>query len=183
MTTINLYQDQQEIQKKLASNSGYFSSGVIFSLGILIATLLVFLGLKFYVSMAEKKNVKMSEEIGTQTSSLASLSDLERVIDLQKRTQLVKDNLKIENGSVLGVQMTKVLDDFERSIDRNVIVSNFAFDESGKIKITFEANNFSDISRQIIKFKSSENFKSVILDKIGRKEKNISCDVEISLGK
>jgi len=181
MTTINLYQDDQEIKKRLAANSKFFSGGVFFSLAIVALIFLVLIGLKVYVSQVEKNNVKMNNDAQKQENDLINLEGLGQVVDVQTRLQHIKNNLKITDGEVSRIQMVDVLDNFEKDINKNIVVSSLKYDENRKIQVTFESNSYSDISRQIMSFKNSDNFKNVTLAKISRNEKAISCDVEMFL--
>lgn len=181
MTNINLYQDDQEIKKRLAANSKFFSGGVFFSLMLVVLTLLVFVGLKFYVSQVEKKNAAALLEIESKKSSIIKLDALGEVIDVQTRLQHIKENLKITDGEVSRVQVKNVLDDFENYINNAVVVSSLNYDDSGKIEITFESNSYNEISRQIMNFKNSKNLTGVNLTGIAKDEKsgNIKCDLEM----
>ncbi|HPN54752.1 MAG TPA: hypothetical protein PLB52_02360 [Candidatus Moranbacteria bacterium] len=183
MTNINLYQDDQEIKKRLAANTKFFSGGVFFSLMLVVLTLLVFVGLKIYVSQVEKNNAIVLKEIENQRNSIIKLDELGEVIDVQKRLQNIKDNLKIVNGEITSVQVANVLDNFEKDINNTVVVSSFNYDDSGKIEISFESNSYSEISRQIMNFKNSKNLRNVILTKIAKNEKtgNINCDLEMHI--
>ena len=181
MTNINLYQDDQEIKKRLEANTKFFSGGVFFSLMLVVLTLLVFVGLKFYVSLVEKDNAAALQEAENSKNSVIQLGALGEVIDVQTRLQHIKDNLKIVNGEVSSVQIANVLDNFEKDINNSVVVSNLNYKDSGKIEITFESNSYSEISRQIMNFKNSKNLKGVNLTGIAKNEKtgNVKCDLEM----
>lgn len=181
MTNINLYQDDEEIKKRLAANTKFFSGGVFFSLLLVVLTLLVFVGLKIYVSQVEKNNAKVLTDVANERKKIIQLNELGEVIDVQNRLQNIKDNLKIVNGEVSSVQVANVLDNFEKDVNSTVLVSSFNYNNSGKIEISFESNNYSEISRQIVNFKNSKNLKNVRLTKIAKNEEtgNINCDLEM----
>ena len=78
--------------------------------------------------------------------------------------------------------MTKVLDNVGAEINSGVVISSYKY-EDGKNKITmvFDAKNFSDAARQILNFKDSNYFTSVVLTSISRGTEKISFSVELSV--
>ena len=181
MTTINLYQDDQELKKKLASSNSFFSGGVFFALGILVLTMLVLFGLKLYIYQTNKTNENLRDEVKQKSNSLINLKELGEIVDLQARIEHVKNNLKIQDGKVQSVQMVAVLDSFEADINKSILVTDFEYSEDGKVKITFRSNNYSDIAQQLATLKSSKNFKDANLVKIARDENGIECSTEMYL--
>ncbi|GEM_PF-1101080 len=177
MTTINLYQNQPKKQKNLSASSGF-----IFSISILVIVILVLVGLKFYVSFMEKQNQALKEEIEKEQTNMANLGSLEKVIDVQSRLKQIRSNLNIKNNQVSRLQMTKVLDNVGAEINSGVVISSYKY-EDGKNKITmvFDAKNFSDAARQILNFKDSNYFTSVVLTSISRGTEKISFSVELSV--
>ncbi len=181
MTTINLHQQQhqQEPQEKLsfrAANGGFF-----FSLGILIFTLLGLAGLKVAMSTIGKQNEVLAGNIQRETESLSGLSDLQRIVDVQKRLGYIKSNLEISGGAVSRVQMTQVLDHLGAAIDTGIVIASFKLENADTVSLTFNANNFSDASRQIVSLKNSDYFTGVSLTKISRGEKSVACDITMKI--
>jgi len=180
MTTINLYQNQQEKQRKSSSKLG--SGGFFFSLGIFIVTLLALAGLKFAVSLLAKQNEALATTIQAEKESMAGLSNLEQIVDMQTRLKQIKNNLKIENNQVTRTKMTQVLDHLSAETDARIAVSTYKYENNdSKITLTFEASNFSDIARQILNFKGSDYFTNVNLIKLSRGVKSISCSIEMNI--
>lgn len=178
MTTINLYQSQQATEKKNGSGSG--NGGLFFSIGILVVTLLVLGGLKFAVSNLNQKNQTLEEDVKSESKSLAGLSELNRIVDLQTRLEKIKDNLQVEDGNAKITQMTEVLDHLGGDLGKGVVVSAYEYN-AGNIKVTFSGNSFNEVSRQILDFKKSNYFKDVNMTDIKRSEKKIDCDVSMNL--
>jgi phosphopantetheine adenylyltransferase len=180
MTTINLYQDQKKDQKDFSYRAA--TSGFIFSLSILIITILALVVLKFAVSILDRQNEALVINIQNEKNSMAGLSNLEQIVDMQTRLKQIKNNLQINNNQVSRIQMTQMLDHFGTEVNAGIVVSSYKYeDSSNKISLTFNANNFSDAARQILSFKDSEYFTNVNLAKISRGEKSISCDIEMNI--
>lgn len=180
MTTINLYQNQGENEKRASSlglNSGFF-----FSLGILIITLIVLVALKVYIPIVEGKNKALEESITAENSKLVGLKDLEQIVDMQKRVGEIKGNLQIKDGKVGRTEVTEVLDRISSEISSGVVISTFNY-TGEKISITFSSNNFSDVSRQIYNLKKSEYLTGVNVTNITRGEKDILFTVEMQIKK
>lgn len=180
MTTINLYQDQQEAQRKLLSTSG--NGGLFISLGILVLTFLVLGGLKFSVYTLEKESVALEQSAKAENTSLAGFGELDRIADLQARLEQIKSNLQVKNNVVTRMQMNDVLDRLGSDLSSGIVITSYKFD-SGKIKVSFKAGNFNDASRQILNFKKSSNFSDVNLTSISRDETGVKSDVEMSIKK
>jgi hypothetical protein len=180
MTTINLYQNQQEEQKKISSRAA--NSGLFFSLGILAITILALVGLKVAVSFLNKENEAVTATIQKEKDSMTGLSNLEQVVDMQTRLKEIKNNLQIKNNQVSRTQMTQVLDRMGAEVNAGIVIVSYKYEDSGKkVTLTFEANNFSDVARQILNFKDSTYFTNVKLISVLRGEKTISCDIEMSV--
>ena len=176
MTTINLYQNEQVAQKK-GSKSGLF-----FTLGIFIFTLLVLAGFKIAVGMLQKQNETLAGQISTENKSLIGLSNIAQVIDMQARLKEIKNNLQINNSNVSRIPMTQILEHVGDSIDSTgVFLTSYKYEEGNKISLTLNANSFSDAAKQVFNFKNSKYFSNVSLNKIGRGEKYVTLDVDMSL--
>ena len=180
MTTINLYQNQQEIQEKLAARSA--SSGFIFSIGILIVTIMVWGGLKVAVSILDKKNFELASNVEQERINLASFGNIENIVDLQIRLEQIKNNLQIKDNAVNRKQATSILDHLGSDISSGIVVSEYKYDnDSNKVTLMLSANNFTDASRQILNLKTSNYFSNVNLIGISRGVKAIAASVEMSV--
>lgn len=178
MTTINLYQNNSENEKKTFSSGS--NGGFFFSLGILIVTLLVLFGLRFYNPRLEAKNEALANSVVAENTKLVGLKNLEQIIDMQRRLNEIKNNLKISDGSVTRKEMVLILDKFGLDVNKGTVISEYAQSEN-KITVKFDVNNFSDASKQIFSFKKSDYFTNVNLLNISRGEKGVSCEVEMSV--
>ena len=177
MTTINLYQSQQEKPSFTQKNT---RSGFIFSLGILIITLLSLAGLKIAVYLLEQRNEKEAEVIKNESSSLAGGGNIDKIIDMQTRIDLIKNNLVIKDKSVNVLRMSTVLDDFGSELNPSVAVSAYKF-EAGKISAKFDSANYYNIAQQILNFKKSDHYTGINVKSVNRGEKGITCEVEMIL--
>lgn len=177
MTTINLYQSQEERQNSL----GGFNKGLFFSLGILIITLLVLVGLKISVQVLKKQNEKALAKVQAENANIVTFKNLDQVVDMQTRLEKIKEHLQIENNKVSLPLITEILNDLGTDIGKGVVVSSFQYDNDGKILLEFNSSNFSDVAQQVFNFKSSNNFTNVSLGKIKREEGNISCAIEMKV--
>lgn len=178
MTTINLYQNKQPDPSRFSVKSG--NSGFVFSLGILVITLLAFAALKFYVPFVEQKNQALAATILVENGKLVDLKSLERVVDIQNRLSAIKENLLLKDGGVTRLETTKVLDYVGGELGAGVVISDFNL-KANKVTISFDANNFGDASTQILNFKKSSHFADVELLNITRKENIIGCDIAMNL--
>lgn len=179
MTTINLYQNQAEKESQMSVRG--VNKGFFFSLGILGLTLLVLLGLKIYVPIAQKESAALETSIASENAKLVGLKDLEQVVDTQKRTEEIKKNLKIVDGKVSRTEMSKVIDMVAAEMNNNVVVSSLDYD-AGKVSINFIANSFNDASKQIFNLKkSTTNFSDVSLTSLSRQEGGVNFAMDMKL--
>ena len=156
--------------------------GLIFTLGILIFTLLLLAGFKIAVSMIQKQNQTLVTQIGDEKKSLIGSNNIEQVADMQARIKEIKNNLQISDGKVLRVPMTQILGYVGNSIDSTgIFLTSYKYEEDNKISITLNASSFSDAAKQIFNLKNSKYFSNVSLDKIARGEKYITLDVSMSV--
>ena len=178
MTTINLYQNPEERQQKISARTA--NSGFFFSLGILICTILAFVGLKFYVSTIAKQNDVMLNEINQQNTTLAGVSNLQHVLDMQARLAQIKGNLQIKNEAVGKLKITDVLNHLGTDLSSDVTISSYSYTD-GEIKVAFVSNDFNGIARQISNFKKSTYFSNANLVDVVRGQKNITADMTMEI--
>lgn len=178
MTTINLYQNQEDIQRKKEARTA--NGGFIFSVTILVLTLSAFFGLKMYVASIVKSNQEMADEIINQNKSITGVSSLQKVLDVQTRISEIGNNLKIKDGKIGKIEMTKILDNLEKEMNSGVVVDSFSYDEKGNVvSVTFKSQNFNDAARQLMNFKQSKYFSKAKLVEISRNEKGIISEAEM----
>lgn len=180
MTTINLHQNRQEDQARFSVKSG--NSGFVFSLGILVITLLILAGLKLYVPFAEGNEKVLADTVLAENNKLVGLKSLEKIVDTQQRLNEIKNNLQLKDGNVTRLEMTKILDHLSSDLNPGVVVSDFKY-ETDKVTVSFDANNFSDVAKQILNFKKSDYFTEVNLSSINRKENTINSTVTMKIKK
>ncbi|KKQ52212.1 MAG: hypothetical protein US70_C0010G0017 [Parcubacteria group bacterium GW2011_GWD2_38_11] len=180
MTTINLRQSQQAEPERFSVKNG--NGGFFFSLGILIIILLILFGLKIYVPFAEGRNKALRESVLAENDKLIGLKSLERVVDMQVRLSEIKNNLQLSDGNIARLEMTKLLDHLGGDLDANIVVTDFKYDTE-KIVVSFDANNFNDVAKQILNFKKSDYFTDVALSSIIRNENIIACSVDMKIKK
>lgn len=180
MTTINLYQNQNEEEKRFTLFTG--NKGFIFSIGIVVLTILILVGLKATIPFLEKRNQNSLAAVQKESDSLVGLNNVDLVVDMQTRLEHIKNNLQIKNGNVLRPELTKALSGLEKDSVAGVAVSKYEYAGDGAA-VTFVAGNFSDIARQILNFKKSAYFTDVNVTNVGREEKGIVCTVEMGIKK
>lgn len=180
MTTINLHQSQQENSTSFSANTE--NKGFIFSLGILVATLLIFAGLKLYVPYAERKSEALADTVVIENDKLVGLKSLEQVVDMQKRLTEIKSNLQLKDGKVNRLEMTKLLDYLASDMNPSVVVSDFKY-SGDNVTVSFNANSFDDLAKQILNFKKSDHFSEVGLSSMIRNERVISAVVAMKIKK
>lgn len=178
MTTINLYQNKEDGERKASLSST--NGGLFFSLGILGLTLLVLLGLKIYIPILDNENKVLAQSITDENAKLVGLKDLEHIVDTQNRLSEIKSNLQISKGEVVRTEMTQILDKLSLDVNNDIVISGYEYNDN-KVTVHFTANNFNDASRQIFSFKKSEYFKEVVLSDISRGNDNILCAVEMEI--
>lgn len=180
MTTINLYQNQKDGDKRPGLKG--INSGFFFSLGILIITLLVLLGLKIYIPIVEGQTESLSANIEAENSKLVGLKNLEQIIDMQKRVAEIKTNLQIKDGKIERTKITEVLEKLGSEMTSGVVVSNFNY-SAEKITVIFDANNFNDAAKQIASLKKSDSFTGINLASITRGERQVSFTINMAMKK
>jgi len=180
MTTINLHQEKKENESRFSSSGG--NGGVIFSIGILIFTLLVFQGLNMYIPFAQKNNDALAASVRAENEKLVGLKSLEQVADMQKRLTEIKSNLEIKDDAVNRLEMTKILDQISGELNASIVVTDFSYKED-EIMLTFNAFNFGDIAKQILNFKKSEYFTGVGVSSIINSDGLVTCVVAMSVKK
>lgn len=177
MTTINLYQNQEGEEKRISQRA---NGGFIFSLSILIVTLLALVGVKLWSAMLAKNNAALEDTIKNQSNGLAEVNSLQKVLDTQTRVNSIKSVLQIKNNAVGKTKMTDVLDHLGAEMSSGAVVTSYTF-EQGKIKVKVSANNFSDAARQLLNFKKSSYFANANLISIERGETSINSEIEMTL--
>ncbi|EKD58510.1 MAG: hypothetical protein ACD_56C00110G0003 [uncultured bacterium] len=181
MTTINLYQNQEDAQKKLSSRTA--NGGFFFSLSILVLTVAGLFGLKFYIASIVKQNQVLAESVTKQNESLAGVNSLQRILDMQARLSEIKKNLEIKDGKVQQLKMTEVLDSLGKNMSSGVVVTSYSYSgEDGKVNVSFESKNFNDAARQILNFKKSEYFSGASLSGISRAEEGVTATMVMNIG-
>lgn len=180
MTTINLYQNKEDKQEHSLVSSK--NNGFIFSLLIVVFTLLSLWGLKFYITSLEKKNEGLDATIVAQSGSITGLESLEQVVDTQNRLSEIKNNLKLKDGNVGRKEMVNVLDLISGELDRRIAIEKFNYSNEG-VSLILNAGNFNDVANQISNFKKSKYFSEVAILSMERGDEKISCTVSMQIKK
>ncbi len=182
MTTINLHQDQQ--QKQPFFSEGGSNGGLIFSLGLLVLTFLVWGGLSFYLPKLVENNVKLDNQIKDDNIKITELKSLELTIDMRNRLKAIKDNLGINDKNIVTtLDVSKVLNSLNTDLNVGVVVSRFEYKGDGSVIVAFDSVNYSDVAKQIANFKHSDNFSEVEIGSVARKEKAIVTTVSMKVVK
>jgi competence protein ComGC len=179
MTTINLYQKHKEPVDGPALNKDE-NGGLIFSISILVVTIVVAIALEIYVPNAEKKNDALDKKIEAENVNLAGLKQLEQITDTKRRLEAISGNLEIKNGKVGRTEMSQILSNLSEDMSKGAFVSQYAY-ANGKVVVKMMANNFNEVSRQIFNFKKSTNFSDINVLRVARGEDNVEFDVEMRI--
>lgn len=182
MTTINLHQNQEDVQKKMSAKTA--NGGFIFSLAILFLTIGSLYATRFYKGMIITENEELSNKVASDNQNLAKINSLQKVVDMQSRLALIKENLGIEKGKVEVLKMTEILDALERDMTSGVVIKSYEFDNENKeVNVSFLALNYNDAAKQLFAFKQSKYFTGASLETITREESGIVSEVKMSLAK
>lgn len=180
MTTINLYQNQEEVQKKVSDRTA--NGGFFFSLGILALTIMSVFGIKFYVASVVEQNLALVAEVQAKSDSLVGINSLQRILDMQTRIIEINKNLEVKEGKVEQLGMTEVLDNVEKSMSSGVVITKYAYNSEGKsVNVSFQSGNFNDTARQILNFKKSSYFSNVALANVSRAENGVSAEMSMRI--
>ena len=171
MTTINLQQDQRA---EMLNKTGKLNFGLVVFAIVFSIILLSYIGLKVGSNFFNQKNAKLREQILSTGASLNGSKSVDDVIDLQFRVKQIKDNLASK------VEATSTLDKVAKAVIPGVVFSSYG-DADKKIDISFRANDFSSVSKQIFNFKQADFVSGVGVKGLVRDEKGIKCDIELSI--
>ena len=177
MTNINLYQNKEEAGSKFSLPA--MNKGLVFSLSLLLIVLLAIAGLRSYIPILEKQNKALVASADMEKSKLVGLKNLEQIMDLQNRLGEISKNLEIKTDTAGRLEMTKILSNLGADLITGVVVNDYKYAPEG-ITVKIDANNFADVAKQIIAFKTSSNFTGISINKIERSEKSITCELSMS---
>jgi hypothetical protein len=179
MTTINLYQDNQEAPKKFSINS---NKSLILSASILLVTILVFLSIKYAINpILKNRNKTLTENIKKEEESITGMNNLELVYDFQSRLEKIRQNLQIkDNNTISRPEMKSILMNLEQDMLGSVYLTSYAY-ENGKVSVAFVADNMDDAARQILNFRNSKNFNNISISGFGKTDKNINCNINMNI--
>jgi Tfp pilus assembly protein PilN len=175
MTTINLYQQADGDRKKKTSILA--SGGLIYAVSVLVFVLVLFAGMKFYNSWLTTRNVGIEDAITQKNSSFLTQDAANQVVDIQARLEVINKNLDSQ------VIMTDVLRNLSAGMVSGVVATSYKY-ENQKVTVAFLANNFSDVSRQILNLKKRDSkFSNVSLASINREEAGVNFSISMSADK
>lgn len=172
MTTINLYQKEQE--NNALSRYGKMKSNIIFFLTIFGMILVAFVAIKMItLDIANKKNLTEAK-IVTEKEALNGNKKVDEVIDSQFRLKEIKNNLSAK------IEMNDVLDKVSSLVIPGVNFLSYKYADK-KILITLRAINFSNISKQISNFKNADFVVNVNATNFTRSEDGVTCEVAMNM--
>ncbi|EKE19324.1 MAG: hypothetical protein ACD_9C00051G0014 [uncultured bacterium] len=181
MTTINLYQKHKDSGEGTALNKSG-NSGFIFSLSILIITVVVAVGLKIYIPSAENKNEALSKRVEAESSSLVGLKKLEQISDTKKRLAEISSNLEIKNDKAERMEVSQTLNNLAADMIKGSYISQYTYTD-GKVVVKMMSNNFNSVAKQILNLKKTTYFSDVNVLKVSRGEESVEFDVEMKIKK
>jgi len=172
MPNTNLLQAAPE--KKYSESIGLGSSGVISSIVLLVIALAVWGGFTFYTADLNKKITDVDVETKSESVDLVG-KDVDRIGDIQERIAKIKSNIAAKKNPQL------ILKEIERVIVQGVVVQKFS-EKGSQLTITFQAKNFTEVSKQIVSFKKDEYFSDVVVSNLSRdKDGNIQFDIVMGI--
>lgn len=170
MSPINLYQESsQEAEKK---NTSILSTGLAFSLVILLLVLLAWGGLKIANASLEKSNATVEKNITVAKNGIQGEQDINKIADFQNRTSKIRKTI----AGTIG--MKQLVQDVANEIIPGIRLTSYTYD-SGKLTLNFSADNYQLVAKQIVNFKKSVNFSRVNVVNISRGEKTIDFSLDM----
>jgi hypothetical protein len=168
MTTINLYQEQNDTsaanKQDRTANKGLYGS-----LAVLVITLLVFGGVKFYAIDLQKKGVAADQQIEDIKKNFSG-EKVNLAVDFQQRIDAIDKNMASKDdidGILLKVAET---------VSSDVRMVSYS-QEGDSLVVVLASDNFFSVARQTLRFKENKNFSGVSVSKIQRKEKLIEFSI------
>lgn len=168
MTTINLYQEQNDTsvasKQERTANKGLYGS-----LAILVVTLFVYGGVKFYTIDLQKKGEAANSQIEDIKNSFSG-EKVNLAVDFQQRLDAIDKNVASKDD-VDGI-LLKVAE----AVSPDVRMLSY-LQEGDSISIVLVSDNFFKVARQTLRFKENKNFSGVSVSKIQRKEELIEFTI------
>lgn len=168
MTTINLYQEQND-NSAASKQDKVANKGLYGSLAVLVITVLVFGGVKFYAIDLQKKGEAADLQIADIKSSFSG-EKVNSAVDFQQRLDVIDKNIAAKDD-VDGI-LLKVAE----TVSPDVRMVSY-LQEGDSISIVLSSDNFFKVARQTLRFKESKNFSGVSVSKIQRKENLIEFTI------
>ncbi len=165
MTSINFHQSSTDELSQSDNRNAVADKGFFISIGVLVVTLLVWGGFKFFHYRTVHNNEQMNEQI-VQLQQSFSKDKVNRMVDLQQRLDVIKENFTTRQDA------NKMMDAIKNSMLPGVYVDSFSY-ENKLLEIDFIANDFLSIAKQVLSFKSSGNIDSLVVKDMKRTEKGI----------
>jgi type IV pilus assembly protein PilN len=173
MTTINLYQQSSEDSQK-KKKLKLVSGGFIYSIGMLLLVLVALGAMKIYNASLAKRDAAIQNEIAQKITSFSGQDEVDQVADIQSRLSVIKKNMDSQP------QLADQLHNFANYVVSGVMVSSYK-QEGQKLTVEFLANAFTDVSRQILNLKKSNNFSNVDVTSLTRGEKNLDFVITMDI--
>lgn len=168
MTTINLYQEQNDTsaanKRDRTANKGLYGS-----LAILVVTMLVYGGVKFYTIDLQKKGEVADLQIEDIKNSFSG-EKVNLAVDFQQRLDAIDKNVAAKDD-VDGI-LLKVAE----TVSSDVRMVSYS-QEGDSIVAVLTSDSFFNVARQTLRFKENKNFSGVSVSKIQRKEKLIEFTI------
>ncbi|MFA5962298.1 MAG: hypothetical protein WC848_06465 [Parcubacteria group bacterium] len=148
MANINLVTDKEETKM--------MGMGTSVLLAVFFLVILIYCGLFFYGKKLSKDTDALTAAYSAKRSSFI-VGDSKRVLDFQNRLSISNDLLAQERNANQNV--VKV----EESMIAGVYLSAYEYDDDTKaITLDCYADNYEMVAKQILSFKSSDYFTSVL---------------------
>lgn len=148
MANINLVTD--------GKNQKTIGSGIVSLSAVLFLVLAVYASLLFYGKNLEKKTVDLKADYDNKRSSVV-VGDSKKILDFQNRLIVARESMTEERSA------KQDLEKVEELIVTGTRLNAYTYDESTKaITLDCYASDYDTVAKQILSFKGSSYFPSVL---------------------
>jgi len=172
MSNINLYQDEQASEKSV--QAGIFGNGLIIGAVIFVIVLVCYGGLKVYLRDLDQKITDSRAEEISGRNTLKS-GDVNLAASFGQRL----DMLEVGKEVFVKNDPAGVFQAVQNVMIQGVVASQIGFQEK-TLNVSFVADNFEVLAKQILNFKKNSAFQSVEV-KSSTKGENGKVSAELAM--
>ncbi|MFC1622943.1 hypothetical protein ACFL2R_01420 [Patescibacteria group bacterium] len=154
MANINLHQSVEH-SESLREKPSFFANRTFISILILVIFASVFVGLKYYQDVLNKKKQALADKKQQEMMTM-DRDSIREVVDFKKKISGITYNIEHKTDPRVN------LGQMERLLLSDVAISKYVYYfETGNIEIGVIADDFESIAEQMWNFKKSKEFSSV----------------------